>query len=50
MYKYFKTINGDGNGSHIYYGKYKGLLDEGSKSITTSNYSVLPYLDDYVAK
>ena len=50
MYRYFKIIVGAGNSSHICYWKSKGLSDEGIKSITTSNYSVILYLDYYGTK
>ena len=50
MYRYFKIIAGVGNSSHIYYWKSKGLSDEGTDCIKTSNYSVIPYLDYYGTK
>ena len=45
MYRYFKPIAGVGNGNYIYYWQSKGLSDERIKSVTTSNYSVIPFLD-----
>ena len=50
MYRYFKRIAGVDNGSHIYYWQSKGLSDERINSITTSNYSVTPFLDYYGTK
>ena len=47
MYRYFKIIDGVGNGSHIYYWKSKGFSDEGINSITASNYCVIPDIDYY---
>ena len=34
MYRYFKKINGVGNGKYIYFWKSKGLSDERIISIT----------------
>ena len=50
MYRYFKIIAGVGNGRYIYYWKSKGLSDEKINTITTSNYSVPPFLDYYGTK
>ena len=50
MYRYFKRIAGVDNGSHIYYWQSKGLSDERINSITTSNYSITPFLDFYGTK
>ena len=48
MYRYFKRISGVGN--CIYFSKSKGLSDERTNSITTSNYSVTPNLSHYGTK
>ena len=50
MYRYFKRIAGVGNGNYIYYWQSKGLPDERINSITTSNYSVTPFLDHHSTK
>ena len=50
MYRYFKRIAGVDNGSYIYYWQSKGLSDERINSITTSNYSITPFLDFYGTK
>ena len=47
---YFKQIAGVGNGNYIYYWQFKGLSDERINSITTSNYSVTPFLDYHGTK
>ena len=50
MYRYFKIIDGVGNGRYIYYWQSKVLSDERSNSITVSNYGVTPFLDYYGTK
>ena len=50
MHRYFKQIAGVGNGNYIYYWQFKGLSDERINSITTSNYSVTPFLDYHGTK
>ena len=50
MHRYCKIIAGVGNGSYIYYWQSKGLSDERINSVTTSNYSVTPFLDYHGTK
>ena len=50
MHIYFKQIAGVGNGNYIYYWQSKRLSDERINSITTSNYSVTPFLDYHDTK
>ena len=50
MYRYFKIVDGVGNGRYIYYWQSKGLSDERSNSIKVSNYGVTPFLDYYGTK
>ena len=50
MQKYFKRIAGVGSGNYIYFWKSKGLSDERINSITTSNYSITPELNNYGTK
>ena len=38
--RYFKRISGVESGSYIYFWKSKGLPDEKTDSITTSNYRI----------
>ena len=50
MYRYFKKISGAGNSEYIYLSKSKGLSDERSNYIITSNYSITPELSYMVIK
>ena len=50
MYRYFKIVDGVGNGRYIYYWQSKGLSDERSNSIKVCNYGVTPFLDYYGTK
>ena len=50
MCKCFKRIAGVGTGNHIYFWKSKSLSDERINSITASNYSITPELDNYGSK
>ena len=43
--RYFKRINGFGNGEYIYFWKSKDLSDENINSITESNYVITPFLN-----
>ena len=43
-------IAGVGNGSYIYYWKFKGLSDERINSIKTPNYNITPNLNYYGTK
>ena len=47
MYRYFKRIDGVGNGDYIYYWQSKGLSDERINPIKLSNLSNTPSLDYY---
>ena len=49
-YRYFKQIAGVANGSYIYEWQSKGLSDEKTNSIKTSNHSITPNLDYYSTK
>ena len=42
--RYFKRIAGVGNGNYIYYWKSKGLFDERTNYIKTSDYGITPLL------
>ena len=42
--RYFKVIASVGNGTHIYYWKFKGLSDKRINSIKASDYRITPYL------
>ena len=48
--RYFKKINGVGNGANIYFWKSKGFFDEKINSLTASNYSITPELSYYDSK
>ena len=48
--RYFKKINGVGNGVNIYFWKSEGLFDENINSLTASNYSITPELSYYDSK
>ena len=50
MYRYFKRVSGVGSGNYIYIWKSKGLSNERTYSITTSNYSITPKLSHYGTK
>ena len=41
MQRYFKRIDGVGNGTYVYYWKSKGLPDEKINYIKTSDYGLL---------
>ena len=45
--RYFKRIAGVGNGNYIYYWKSKGLFDERTNYIKTSDYGITPLLSQY---
>ena len=45
--RYFKTIDGVGNGSYIYYWKSKGLSNERINSIKTANHNITQSLNYY---
>ena len=45
--RYFKRIDGVGNGTYVYYWKSKRLSDEKINSIKTSEYGLTLYLDYY---
>ena len=44
MYRHFKKTAGVGNGTYIYYWKFKGLSDEKIDSIITPNHIITPNL------
>ena len=51
MYRYFKMIDGVGNGSYIYYWKLRGMSDERINSIKTPNHNITtPNLNYYGTK
>ena len=50
MCRYFKKTSGAGNSEYIYLSKSKGLSDERSNYIITSNYSITPELSYYGKK
>ena len=47
IYRYFRKINGVGNGKYIYFWKSKGLSDKRINSITPSNSSITLELSSY---
>ena len=50
MYRHFKKTAGVGNGTYIYYWKFKGLSDEKIDSIITPNHIITPNLSYYGTK
>ena len=45
--RYFKRTDGVGNGTYVYYWKFKGFCDEKVNSIKTSEYGFTPCLNYY---
>ena len=50
MYRYFKRVSGVGNSEYIYFWKSTGLFDERINSITASNYTITPELNNCGSK